>query len=97
MEVHLGKVHGDKFECGLCDYNAKDLENLEMHLSTCETYKCNICDMVFTNLSDIKKHFSQKHESKENTKMVTHIKQNRDNIDAFDEKHYSFKELFPEL
>ena len=33
----------------------------------------------------------------ENNKLVTHVKQNRDNIDAFDEKHYSFKELFPEL
>ena len=89
MEVHLGKVHGDKFDCGLCDYNAKDLENLEMHLSTCETYKCIICDLDFTNLSEIKKHFSQKHEP--------HVKENRDNIDAFDGNHYSFKELFPEL
>ena len=36
MEVHSAKHHGDKFECGLCDYEAADLNNLEVHLSTCE-------------------------------------------------------------
>ena len=29
MEVHLAKAHGDKIECGLCEYEAKDLEALE--------------------------------------------------------------------
>ena len=28
MEVHLGKNHGEIFECGMCGFVAKDLENL---------------------------------------------------------------------
>ena len=32
MAVHVAKEHGENFECGLCDYVAKDLEALEMHL-----------------------------------------------------------------
>ena len=36
MGVHSAKHHGDKFECELCDYEAADLNNLEVHLSTCE-------------------------------------------------------------
>jgi hypothetical protein len=40
MEVHLGKEHSANFECGLCEVEAKDLENLEMHLFTCEIYEC---------------------------------------------------------
>ena len=28
IEVHLGKNHGEIFECGLCGFVAKDLENL---------------------------------------------------------------------
>ena len=97
MLVHTGKTHGDKFECGLCDYIAKDLETLETHLSTCETYKCNICDKTVTKLTDIKTHFLQKHEANESNQLVKHIKQSRENEDEFDEKGYSFKDLFPEL
>ena len=31
IEVHLGKLHSEKFECGLCDLEAGGLENLEIH------------------------------------------------------------------
>ena len=44
MDVHSAKLNWDKFECGLCDYEATDIENLEIHLSTCEYYKCEVCD-----------------------------------------------------
>ena len=36
IEVHIGKVHGETFECGLCGCITKDLEDLETHLLTCE-------------------------------------------------------------
>ena len=72
MLGHTGKTHGDKFECGLCDYIAKDLERLETHLSTCETYKCNISDKIVTKLQDIKikTHFLENHETKESNQLV---------------------------
>ena len=44
MDVHAAKHHGDKFECGLCEYEAKELEALEIHLLTCECYNCRICE-----------------------------------------------------
>jgi hypothetical protein len=39
MEVHIGKQHSDKSECGLCDLEVDNLENLELHLTTCEMYR----------------------------------------------------------
>ena len=33
MEEHSAKLHGDEFECELCDYKATDLDKLEIHLS----------------------------------------------------------------
>ena len=36
MEVHVGKSHSEIKECGLCEYEAKDSENLNLHLATCE-------------------------------------------------------------
>ena len=75
MLVHTGKTYGDKFEFGLCDHIAKDLESLETHLSTCETYKCNICDKIVTKLQDIKTHFLENHKTKESNQLVKHIKQ----------------------
>ena len=39
IEVHLEKNHNEKFECGLCEYVANDLENLDTHLFTCEIYE----------------------------------------------------------
>ena len=38
MDVHAAKHHGDQHVCGLCDYEAKSLDRLEIHLSTCEYY-----------------------------------------------------------
>ena len=36
MEVHAGRSHSADHECGLCDYKAKNVEDLETHISTCE-------------------------------------------------------------
>ena len=97
MQVHTGKAHVDEYECGLCEYKAKDLEALEMHLVTCETYTCHNCEIIFKNLPDVKTHVIEKHEEKDGNKRVEHIKQNRENIDEFDQKWHYFKDLFPEL
>ena len=36
MEVHLGKFHSEKFECGLCGFETTDLQTLETPLFTCD-------------------------------------------------------------
>ena len=42
-EVHKGKAHSQSVDCGLCDKEFENLENLEIHLNTCETYRCRHC------------------------------------------------------
>ena len=97
MEVHLAKHHNDKFECGLCEYVAKNLDNLEMHLSTCEIYRCNKCKTKFKNLQDLKTHFTKDHESKDSFVEVFHVKQSRENKEEFEGRNHFYRELFPEL
>ena len=93
IEVHVGKDHGENFECGLCEFVAKDLEALEIHLCTCEIYKCEKCADVFKHLSELKTHFVKYHE-KEMYRNAEHIKQNRDNKEVYDTRTYKFEDLF---
>ena len=41
MDVHFKKTHSENVTCALCDLQADDVENLDIHLSNWETYKCN--------------------------------------------------------
>ena len=67
MEVHYGKNHSDSFECGICEYKAETLENLEIHLVTCEIFKCLYCIYSDKNLSEFKKHTTKEHDPRQFT------------------------------
>ena len=97
MEVHLGKAHGDKFICGICEYEAKDLATLEIHLLTCECYECVICEKRILKFTDIKTHFLNNHNTSENKRGVFHAKPSRENHEAYETKFHSFVSLFPDL
>ena len=93
MEVHLGKNHSEKYECGLCDLEAGSLENLETHLNTCEVFQCDWdkdkCKQRFKTLPDIKKHFVEEHN--ENCKeygYLIHLKLDRNDSNEVTEKAY---------
>ena len=43
MVIHYGRVQKETLACGLCDLEVNDSEQLETHLSTCESYICD-CD-----------------------------------------------------
>ena len=86
MEVHLGKSHSDKFECGLCEFVAKDLETLDMHLFTCEIYQCEECEKRFKNIKDIKEHLTNEHGA---YTTLIHAKQSRADNDEIDMVEYS--------
>ena len=58
LEVHVKKVHCEKIKCRLCDIETKDLESLEIQLTTCESYTCFMCDQSFTTVGDIKVHIT---------------------------------------
>ena len=83
MEVHMGKLHLDKLECGICEMEAKDMEALETHLHTCEIYQCQ-CGKKCKLLQDVKKHIKEEH--KEAT--ILHLKMDRDNSEEFSETMY---------
>ena len=90
--MHVGREHGENFECGLCEYIAEDLESLDVHLQTCEIYKCHKCENVFINLKDLKQHYPTEHtDEKEN--FATHMKQSREDKNSYDSRCYSLEEL----
>ena len=95
---YAAKFHGDQHVCGLCDYEAKDLEQLEIHLSTCECYQCIVCDEKLWQFIKIKEHFETKHSEFDNKKNgIKNIKPSRENSDIYDQKFHSLHSLFPEL
>ena len=96
MEVHVGRNHCETFDCGLCDFVAKDIETLDLNLFTCEFYECYACNKRFKTLTNLKTHFQEEHGVKSHF-TVTHAKLNRKNSEVVDEKDYNNEELFPEM
>ena len=64
MEVHIGKQHSEKFECGLCDLEESNFKNLELHLTTWEMYRCQRCEIRYkpNQIRDLKKHIVDIHQ-----------------------------------
>ena len=94
MEVHNGKYHSENFECGICGYEGKSLEDLEMHLFTCKIYQCLKCDEVNRSLSILKKHALETHtEFVEEKKLVKHLKMSTDHFKEVSIKHYYADEI----
>ena len=87
MEVHVGKHHGEKIDCGLCNFEAKDLEALNMHLSTCEIYVCDDCCYRSIHIHEIKEHLEKSHTSPYDT--IIHGKVNLKNPEIIDDALYS--------
>ena len=42
MKMHDAKIHSEKFQCALGDIEEKYLDNIEIHLSTCDCYLCGL-------------------------------------------------------
>ena len=58
----------------MCDFEANNLETLETHLVTCETYHCYACEIKAKQLKDIKEHVKIEHDSNVG---IYHFKMNR--------------------
>ena len=95
MNVHLGKCHSGNFVCGLCEFTANTLEDLETHLFTCEMYECNACYERTSRLADLMDHLRDKHEVKKDEKVdgIMHIKMERSNFSEVSCETYSLDEL----
>jgi hypothetical protein len=93
MEVHMGREHCEKIECGMCDSVFNDLETLETNLSTCEIYKCDECNFITTKLPEIKILLDDKHNG-ETGIQINHSKQSRGNREECDCYFYTKRDLF---
>ena len=92
MQMHYGKSHSKIMECGLCQFVPKDLENLNIHLKTCETYECDTCDHVTKTIANMKKHIRESKECESST--IYHIKIDRKDVNEANSKEYKQSEIF---
>ena len=86
MEVHNGKHHSEKFECGLCDSEMKNLESLETHLNTCESFRCYRCLGRYKTLKEVKNHFPEVHKKEHG--LIDHLKIDRNDCNEVTETEY---------
>ena len=92
IEVHHGRCHNEDFECGLCEYKAGNIENLNIHLSTCEIYECDNCFFRVKVLSHMEDHMDEKH-AQENLNII-HGKVDRKNENCIKTTEHLKNELF---
>ena len=92
MAVHIGKHHSEKFECGLCYIEAKDLESLDIHLAGCEVFECSRCDERFKSIKDIKEHISEK-KYPGGLATLHHLKMDRNNSNEVCVRQYCSENL----
>ena len=76
LQVHFGLNHSLNKQCGLCDENFKNCEQLEEHLTKCEIFVCfhsscgHSCvestyefpQLLFENLPSVREHIKEKHK-----------------------------------
>ena len=96
MEVHAGKAHTDNLECGLCENNFENIENLNLHLQTCDIFICRRCFRKENNISDIKSHVEKKHNDlRSGATIIDHLKISRIDEDEVTSKEHWNTTGFP--
>ena len=64
MKMHYLRLHCENVSCGICELEFKDVEELDLHTSTCEIFKCKWCYTNYNNFSEIKSHAKKEHNGK---------------------------------
>ena len=90
MKMHFKRLHSETISCGMCDYQAPDLEKLDIHTFTCELYKCEKCDERLHSFSDIKMHIEKEHKGYSS---LRHYYRWKSNEEFFTENYHWFKDL----
>ena len=80
MDVQVWKHRADDFECGLCENKFGTLENLEIHLQSCEKFKCRLCELMGKSIAELKKHTKERHLGAFKGGLINHIKLDRSNF-----------------
>ena len=63
INVHFGRKHSEKNQCGLCDKNFETSTILNEHLTQCEVFMCSNsgCRETFGTLIEMKDHINSEH------------------------------------
>ena len=75
----------------ICSFEAGNLDNLEIHLRTCEIYQCDECEQRFKSISKIKEHVTEIH--KRESFWINHLKMDRNSFSEISEKSYLSNKL----
>ena len=92
VSLHHGKCHSSDFDCGMCDFKAKNIKKLNTHLSTCESYECNDCYFRVKTISAIRTHMEELHETEDVE--IKHLKLDRKDENFVTITEYWRHELF---
>ena len=90
MKMHFKRLHSETISCGMCEYQAADLETLDIHTFTCELYKCEKCDKRLYSFSDIKRHIEKEHKGYSS---LRHYYRWKSNEEFFTENYHWLKDL----
>ena len=85
----------DNFDCSDCNFTVQwkygdTLEDLEIHLVSCEIYECSFCEIGTRFLHEVKTHIEKNHDS---SKLLFHLKMNRENQIKVDFKSCKINEV----
>ena len=71
--MHYGRIHSSYSDCALSAYRAENEENLNIHLSTCETFNCEDCEpgVMVKTFPEMKAHLT----------IIIHLKLDLTNVD----------------
>ena len=61
MKMHVKRNYSEIISCGMCNFEANQVETLDTHTFTCEMYKCNECKITFLHLDRLKTHMKNEH------------------------------------
>ena len=93
MEVHIGKEHGEVFECLLCGLIEESSEKLEIHQLTCEVYDFDQCDEWTKTSESLKKHIVESHEKYLDYNVLMHLKLSTEDFSEIKKKPYYYKDV----
>ena len=54
--MYVKRRHLEIISCGMCNFEANQIETLDTHTFTCEMYKCNECEISFLHLDELGMH-----------------------------------------
>ena len=56
MKMHVKRRHSETISCGMCNFEANQIETLDTHTFPCEIYKCNEYEISFLHLDELAMH-----------------------------------------